>query len=145
MLPFTGTWPRTLDDKGRLAIPSSVQRDLGDDVKALFVAPWTEQSLAVFTPAAFTALAERSSEKSAGRIDVRNYNRMFYARAERVDVDAQGRIRVPDRLRNLVDLQKDVVLLGVNDHLELWDAQRWNQYESGLNSQFDAIVEQAYE
>lgn len=143
---LTGTWQRTLDDKGRLAVPSSVRQDLGgDDLKTLFVAPWTERTLALFTSESFNTLAGRVGEKSAGKVDVRNYMRMFYARAERLDVDGQGRIRIPDRLKKSAQLEKEVVLLGVNDHLELWDAGRWETYEKSLESQFDQLVEQGFE
>lgn len=145
-MALTGTWPRTLDDKGRLAVPKRVREDLGgSDLKSLFLAPWTEKSLAVFTPTDFDSLAQRFSEKSAGKVDVRNYMRLFYARAERLDVDSQGRIRIPDRLKAIAELNREVVLLGVSDHLELWDATRWDEYVAKLNPQFDEIAEHAYE
>jgi MraZ protein len=142
-MALTGTWPRSLDDKGRLAVPKRVRDDLGGEtLTELFVAPWTEKSLALFTPAAFETLAERFREKTANA-GVRDYMRLFYARAERVDVDAQSRIRIPDRLKEFAELNRDVVLLGVNDHVELWDQARWDKYVSELNPQFDAIAEQA--
>jgi MraZ protein len=145
-MALTGTWPRTLDDKGRLAVPKRVREDLGGtDLNSLFLAPWTEKSLAVFTPKDFDALAQRFSEKSAGKIDVRNYMRLFYARAEHLDVDSQGRLRIPDRLKAFAELKREVVLLGVSDHLELWDATRWDAYVAQLNPQFDEIAEHAYE
>ncbi|MDA1163288.1 MAG: division/cell wall cluster transcriptional repressor MraZ [Planctomycetota bacterium] len=145
-MALTGTWPRTLDDKGRLAVPKRVREDLGGmDLKSLFLAPWTEKSLAVFTPKNFETLAQRFSEKSAGKSDVRNYMRLFYAKAEQLDVDSQGRIRIPDRLKAFAELDREVVLLGVNDHLEVWDAARWDAYVGQLNPQFDEIAEHAYE
>ena len=145
-MALTGTWPRTLDDKGRLAVPKRVREDLGGmDLKSLFLAPWTEKSLAVFTPKNFETLAQRFSEKSAGKSDVRNYMRLFYAKAEQLDVDSQGRLRIPDRLKAFAELDREVVLLGVNDHLEVWDAARWDAYVGQLNPQFDEIAEHAYE
>lgn len=142
-MALTGTWPRSLDDKGRLAVPKRVRDDLGGEtLTELFVAPWTEKSLALFTPGAFEKLAERFREKTANA-GVRDYMRLFYARAERVDVDAQSRIRIPDRLKEFAELNRDVVLLGVNDHVELWDQARWDKYVSELNPQFDEIAEQA--
>lgn len=144
-MALTGTWPRSLDDKGRLAVPKRVRDDLGGEtLTELFIAPWTEKSLAIFTPAAFDSLAQRFGEKSA-KAGVRDYMRLFYARAERVDIDAQSRIRLPDRLKAFAELDREVVLLGVNDHVELWDAARWDKYVGELNPQFDAIAEQANE
>ena len=145
-MTLTGTWPRSLDDKGRLAVPKRLRDDLGGEtLRELVVAPWTDKSLALFTKAAFESLADRMSGKSATKLDVRSYNRLFYARAERLDVDSQGRLRIPDRLRTFAELKRDVVLLGVNDHLELWEASRWDAYLNELNPQFDEIAEHAYE
>lgn len=142
-MALTGTWPRSLDDKGRLAVPKRVRDDLGGEtLTELFVAPWTEKALALFTPAAFEKLAERFQEKTANA-GVRDYMRLFYARAEQVDVDSQSRIRIPERLKEFAELNREVVLLGVNDHLELWDQARWDNYVSELNPKFDAIAEQA--
>ncbi len=145
-MTLTGTWPRSLDEKGRLAVPTRVRADLGgEDLKVLFIAPWTDKSLAIFTPTAFDALSARMSDKSATKLDVRSYMRLFYGQAEKLDLDAQGRLRIPERLKALAELQREVVLLGVSDHLELWDKARWEDYVAKLSPQFDAIAEQAYE
>jgi MraZ protein len=143
-MALTGTWPRSLDDKGRLAVPKRVRDELGGEtLTEIFIAPWTDKSLALFTPSAFESLAERF--KSSSKTDVRNYMRLFYARADRGDLDKQGRVRIPDRLREFAELDQKVVLLGVSDHLEVWDATRWEEYVAKLNPQFDEIAEQAYE
>ena len=143
-MALTGTWPRSLDDKGRLAVPKRVRDELGGEtLTELFIAPWTDKSLALFTTSAFDALAERF--KSSSKADVRNYMRLFYARADRGDLDRQGRIRIPDRLKEFAELDQKVVLLGVSDHLEVWDESRWDEYVAKLNPQFDEIAEQAYE
>jgi MraZ protein len=143
-MALTGTWPRSLDEKGRLAVPKRVRDELGGDgLTELYVTQWTDKSLALFTPTEFDLLAKRMSEKSPTK-DVRNYMRLFYARADRVDLDKQGRVRVPERLRSFAELTRDVVLLGVSDHAEIWDATRWDSYVSELNPQFDEISEHAY-
>lgn len=144
-MALTGTWPRSLDEKGRLAVPKRVRDELGGDaLTELIVTQWTDKSLAIFTPTEFDQLAHRMSEKSPTK-DVRDYMRLFYARADRVDLDKQGRVRVPDRLRAFAELSRDIVLLGVNDHAEIWDAPRWDAYVNELNPQFDAISEHAYQ
>lgn len=143
-MALTGTWPRSLDDKGRLAVPKRVRYELGGEILTeIFIAPWTDKSLALFTTSSFESLAERF--KSSSKTGVRNYMRLFYARADRGDLDKQGRVRIPDRLREFAELDQKVVLLGVSDHLEVWDATRWDEYVAKLNPQFDEIAEQAYE
>ena len=144
-MALTGTWPRSLDDKGRLAVPKRVREELGAGIQSLFVAQGTEQSLMIYTPESFDQLAQRYSEKSGAKADIRGFMRLFYARAERIDVDSQGRIRIPDRLKGFAGLEREVVLLGVNDHLELWDTARWEDYVGSLNPQFDEIAALAYD
>ena len=144
-MALTGTWPRSLDDKGRLAVPKRVREELGAGIQSLFVAQGTEQSLMIYTPESFDQLAQRYSEKSGAKADMRGFMRLFYARAERIDVDSQGRIRIPDRLKGFAGLEREVVLLGVNDHLELWDTARWEDYVGSLNPQFDEIAALAYD
>lgn len=143
-MALTGTWPRSLDDKGRLAVPKRVRDELGGNaLRELFIAPWTDKSLALFTTTAFEELAERF--KSSSKPDIRNYMRLFYARAVRADLDKQGRVRIPERLTTFAEIGREAVLLGVSDHLEIWDAARWEEYVAELNPQFDEIAEQAYE
>ncbi len=64
--------------------------------------------------------------------------------AVRVELDRQGRIRIPAELAQRASLQKETVLLGVLDHLELWDRQQWEQYLASKQSQYDAIAEAAF-
>ena len=59
------------------------------------------------------------------------------------ELDRQGRIRIPPELAALAELHKDVVLLGVQDHLELWSAQRWKEYLAEKQAQYDQIAENA--
>src|SRR3569623_2860518 len=126
---LTGTFVRTVDDKLRIAIPKRLREALGADHQLLlYVAPGTDGSLALYTEAALAALATRLSAASPAQDDVRAFSRLFYARAERVEADAQGRIRVPAALAELAALSREVVLLGVHDHLELWDRGRWEAY-----------------
>jgi MraZ protein len=77
---------------------------------------------------------------SPTRADIRNYKRLFYGRAERVDLDSQGRIRIPDRLVAFANLQKDVVLIGVHDHVEIWDTVTWQQFLEKHTTDFDSMA-----
>ncbi|MCP4507980.1 MAG: division/cell wall cluster transcriptional repressor MraZ [Fuerstiella sp.] len=58
-------------------------------------------------------------------------------------LDKQARIRIPDRLLNLAGLQRDVVVLGVNDHAEIWDKQNWEQFLTGHSAQYDDLTTEA--
>ena len=121
-MPLTGTFERTIDEKLRLAVPKpfkDIFQVKGTD--ELFLAPGNEGCLAIYSTEGFDRFARRLANVSPGRANVRNFLRLFYARAERVVLDKQTRIRIPERLMKHAGLQHEVVLLGVNDHAEIWD------------------------
>jgi MraZ protein len=141
---LTGTFPRSLDEKLRVAIPKPLREALGcHRGGALFVAPGTDGSLSLYTEEGFQRLASRLAQASPTQQSVRAYTRLFYARAQRVELDRQGRIRVPAELAELAGLSKEAVLLGVQDHLELWDAGRWQEYLGPRQARYDEIAEAA--
>lgn len=143
---LTGTFARSVDEKLRVAIPKPLRDALGSQAKGvLYVAPGTDGSLALFTEDALAGLAERLARSSPNAQDVRAFSRLFYARAQAVELDSQGRVRIPPELAQLGGLSKEAVLIGVQDHLELWDRQRWDQYVQSRQSQFDQIAEAAFE
>ena len=135
---LTGTHPRTLDDKKRLTLPKRLREQLGDP-GTLYVTPGPERSLWLYT--------QESLERQADRLDhgqpdaaARAFRRLYFARTEAVDVDRAGRILMPDRLMQLAGLGHEVVLLGVRDHLELWDGPRWQDYLAQHAADFDGVA-----
>jgi MraZ protein len=140
---LTGTHPRTLDDKKRLALPRRVREQLGDP-HTLFVTPGPDQCLWLYTQDGLERLAEKLDRSPAADAEVRVFRRLYFAQTEAVDVDRNGRVLIPDRLVQFAGLQHDVVLIGVRDHLELWDGQRWQQYLATNAPRFDAVAEGAF-
>jgi MraZ protein len=143
---LTGCFSRSIDDKLRVAIPKKVRTAVeGPEKGAVFVAPGTDGSLAIYPEVAFSRLAERLGQASPTQQDVRAFTRLFYAQAQQVDLDVQGRVRIPPELAAWAGLQKDVVLLGVQDHLELWAADRWALYLAEKRANYDRIAEAAFD
>jgi len=140
---LTGTHDRTLDDKKRLALPKRVREQLGD-IKRLFVSQGLDQCLWLFGPSDLDRLAEKIDQSPAAHGKVRVFSRLFFSSMEAVEGDRNGRILLPDRLVAFAGLQHDVVLIGVRDHLELWDAARWNSYRDQNAASFDAVAEEAF-
>jgi MraZ protein len=85
-----------------------------------------------------------AAESPAGP-DVRAFSRLFYAQAQPAELDGQGRIRIPPELAELAGLSREAVLLGVQDHLELWDRGRWEAYLAERQTRYDEIAEAAFE
>lgn len=141
---LTGTFPRAVDDKLRIAIPKQFRGVLAaTSASAIYVAPGTDGSLAIYPEGAFQALADRLAQGSPAGQDVRAFGRLFYARAVAVELDSQGRVRVPTELAQWAGIAKDAVLVGVGDHLELWDRGRWDAYLADKQPRFDELAESA--
>ena len=142
---LTGTFTRAVDEKLRIAIPKPLREALGAAGSGLlYVTPGTDGSLALYTEVTLARLADRLAQSSPNAQDVRAFSRLFYARAQSVELDGQGRVRIPPELAQLSGLSKEAVLIGVQDHLELWDRGRWEQYVAQKQSQYDHLAETAF-
>lgn len=140
---LTGTYPRTLDDKNRLVFPKRVREQLNEPER-LFVTPGPDQCLWLYSQTGLEELAEKLDQAPATDAEVRVFRRLYFAQTEAVDVDRTGRILIPERLIQFAGLRHEVVLIGVRDHLELWDSQRWQQYLEQNAPRFDAVAEGAF-
>jgi MraZ protein len=141
---LTGTHPRTLDDKKRFTLPKKVREQLGD-ASELFVAQGLDKCLWIYDKRALESLAEKLDQTPATDAEARVFRRLFFAQMEAVDVDKVGRVLVPERLLSFAGLQHEVVLIGVRDHLELWDVERWQHYLSEHGPRFDAVAEASFQ
>ncbi|MEX0702827.1 MAG: division/cell wall cluster transcriptional repressor MraZ [Planctomycetales bacterium] len=145
-MTLTGTYSRALDEKQRLAVPKRLREQFGaEQIDSLYVAPGTDKSLSLYSPAAFEELARKLAQQSPNRAEVRNYLRLFYSQAESVPVDGQGRIRIPERLVAFAGLQKEIMLLGVQDHAEVWDREHWERFVAANEPGFDDMASRAFE
>ncbi|MFZ5828473.1 MAG: division/cell wall cluster transcriptional repressor MraZ [Planctomycetota bacterium] len=142
---LTGTFARSLDEKLRVPVPKQLREPLCEANSPLYLTPGTDQSLALYTEETLTRLAERLAQASPNRQDVRAYQRLFYAQAQRVEIDGQGRLRVPPELAAVAAMEKEVVLLGVHDHVEIWAADRWQEYQAASQADFDHLAETAFD
>ena len=140
---LTGTHPRTLDDKKRFGLPKRLREQLGEP-GTMFVTPGPDQCLWLYTQPALERLAARLDEAPATDAEARVFRRLYFAQTEAVELDRAGRILVPERLVQFAGLEHDVVLIGVRDHLELWDGARWQRYLAANAPRFDAVAEGAF-
>jgi transcriptional regulator MraZ len=139
---LTGTYERSLDDKQRLALPKRL-RELLANQGQLVLTPGTDGSLALFPEQAFAALTEKLAARSPTGHEVRAFSRLLYAQSQSVEIDSQGRVRLPAELARLAALDRDVVLLGVGDRVELWNKSRWEAYLADLQPRYDELAESA--
>ncbi len=131
---FTGRYEHSIDSKKRLAIPSEIRSQLlhasqsPGDVLRLYVMLGEGQALCLYTEQGFE---QRAKELDQSQLDLKqllSYERVMYSTARRVELDKQGRIRLPDDLLTRSKLGSDVLILGVKDHLEVRDKATWDAY-----------------
>lgn len=144
---FTGTYEHAIDTKNRLAIPaeirSQIQRAVGTgegDPVYLFVTLSEGQALALYTEQAFEQRAAELDDSPLDADELLDYERLLFSLARRVELDKQGRIRLPENLLKQSALESDVVLLGVKDHLEIRDRQSWQNHVEKLMRQRPNIL-----
>lgn len=140
---LTGTYDRTLDEKLRLAVPKSF-RDALSKEEQLVLTPGTDGSLSLFPSATFEAMARQLAERSPNGQDVRAFSRLLYSQSHSLEIDSQGRIRLPAELAKLANLSGEVALVGVGDRIELWNKRRWDEYLAELQPRYDQLAETAF-
>ncbi|WP_432617706.1 division/cell wall cluster transcriptional repressor MraZ [Butyricicoccus sp.] len=125
-----GEYQHTLDAKGRLFIPAKLREQLGD---SFVVTKGLDDCLFVYPQEAWEELEQKIRQLPMSKS--RSLQRFFLSSAADVTVDRQGRIVIPAVLRSYAKLERDVVVIGVGERAELWDARRWNAYTDDLDSE----------
>lgn len=136
---FIGEYIYSLDPKKRLAIPSKFRSDLKNKV---VITRGLDKCLFVYPMKVWSDLAEKLSSLPMGESATRSFVRMQLAGAVDVEVDKQGRILVPDYLKEYAQLKKDVVIAGLYNRLEIWDDQKWQEYKKRSEKNTDEVAEQ---
>ena len=120
---FMGEYNHTIDAKGRLIVPAKFREQLGE---AFVITNGNDGCLNIYTNEDWETFLEKLSLLPNNR-DKREIVRVFVSKANTVEVDKQGRILVPPALRVKAGLEKDVVLAGAIDKIEVWDKNRWEK------------------
>jgi MraZ protein len=136
---FLGTHTPRLDEKGRLFLPARFRDQLSEGI---VITKGQERCLYVFRKADFVAQGTALAAAPLTAKRVRDYSRVFFASAFDDVPDRQGRITVPQKLREYAGLDRDCVVIGANTRVEVWDAEAWRTYEA---EQEQAFAEQAEE
>jgi MraZ protein len=129
---LAGTYELTIDAKNRLSIPFNIRRKLDErrDGQSFYVVPGQRQgTLALYPEVYFERLRPVLREESLSD-ETHRWRQFEFSQCALLDPDAQGRILLPERTLKRVGVGKDVVLIGVQDHLELWDRKQFEDFEN---------------
>ena len=119
---FMGEYNHTIDAKGRLIVPSKFREALGD---TFVVTKGLDGCLFVYDNKEWNAFEEKLKSLPLTNKEARQFARFFLAGAAEVEVDKQGRILVPNILREFAQISRDVVLIGVASRIEIWSRERF--------------------
>ncbi|MFB9314930.1 division/cell wall cluster transcriptional repressor MraZ [Nocardioides plantarum] len=135
---FMGTFRPRLDEKGRLFLPAKFRDRLAEGV---VVTQGQEKCLVVWPPEVFDVEADKAAERSMTDKAARGYQRMFFSGGDEVVPDKQGRVSIPPALREYAGLEKDVVVIGVRNRLEIWNPTAWDDYQAAEIQRFADLDE----
>lgn len=135
---FIGEYTHSIDEKGRLAVPTKFRSDLS---KGAVVTRGLDRSLFVYPMSAWKELAQKLATLPISQGKSRAFSRLMLAGAMDVKPDKQGRIVIPEYLREYAGLKKGVVVAGLYDRLELWDEAAWKKYKTATEKDSNDIAE----
>src|SRR5690242_8460414 len=138
---YSGTFRPRLDDKGRLFLPAKFREAMGD---GLVITRGQERSIDMRTKADFAVFAEKFQNASQTDARIRAYGRMLFALASEQVPDKQGRISITPELRDYASLQRDCVVIGIYNRIEIWEPQAWSEYTAAQESEFSDVQEEIF-
>lgn len=136
---FLGTHEPRLDDKGRLVLPAKFRDGFSTDV---VLTKGQDLSIVMWPLSEFQLYAQKIREASRNDARVRSYLRVFFSSAFDEQIDKQGRITLPATLRDYAQLDRDVIVVGADTTVEIWDPKLWKTYLSTAEPKFASTEEE---
>lgn len=134
---FIGEYSHTIDEKNRVAMPSKFREELGGKV---ILTRGLDFCLFAYPLETWENLAKRLNSLSLGDPESRGFVRIMLAGASDVSVDRQGRVLVPEYLKSYATLSRNIVVSGIYNRMEIWDAARWTEYKARMEKDTDALA-----
>ncbi|CAM3536984.1 division/cell wall cluster transcriptional repressor MraZ [Nocardioides dubius] len=138
---FFGTYTPKLDDKGRLFLPAKFRDELAE---GLVITRGQERCLTVWSLADFGRLTERLREAPVTNKGARDYVRMLFAAASQEVPDKQGRVSIAPVLREYASIDRDVMVIGAMNRIEIWDPTAWQSYSAEQEEKFAEISDEVF-
>lgn len=133
-----GEYQHTIDPKGRLIIPAKFRDELGE---TFVVTKGLDYCLFVYPMSEWNILEEKLKALPFTKADARAFVRFFFSGASECELDKQGRILLPANLREYARVEKEVVIIGVSNRVEIWAKNQWIDYSQKAEKEYDKIAE----
>lgn len=145
MLLLTGEYTHTIDKKGRVLITNKLRNQIDADEHGsnFYIVLGSNGILCLYPEKYFERIVLAAAPQSVAPDEAVAFERMTFALAGKVELDNQGRILLNEKLRTRAGLEDEITLVGVRDHIELWNSQSWEQYLVDHMSQYQRQMSQA--
>ena len=138
---FMGEYHHTIDEKKRLIIPSKFRAELGE---SFVITRGLENCLFVYSLVEWNKITEKLKKLPFTKQNARYFNRFLLSGATITELDKQGRANIPSTLTEFAKLEKDWVIIGVNDRLEIWSKGKWEEFFNANNENLSDIAEDLF-
>lgn len=135
---FIGEYTHSIDEKGRMAIPSKMRRQLGEGA---IVTRGTDNCLFVYPKDEWMKLAQKLASLPISDAKARSFARLMLAGANEVEFDGQGRALLPKYLRDYAHLNRRAIVAGLYNRLEIWEEESWKKYKTSAERDQDKIAD----
>jgi len=135
---FMGEYQHSIDGKGRVIIPARFREELGEN---FIVTRGLDNCLFVYPQEEWEKLEKKLKALPFTKADARAFTRFFFSGAVECEADKQGRVLIPQNLRNHANLDKEAVVIGVSNRVEIWSREVWEKYSEEANLSFEEISE----
>lgn len=138
---FMGEYHHNLDDKNRLVIPANFRYELGDK---FIITHGLEKCLSIYSMAEWETIVNKLKELPFTKKDARTFSRTFFSGATVCEIDKSGRIVINKEMQAYANIQKDCVVIGANDRVEIWASEAWNQFITDEGDKLSDIAENLF-
>lgn len=138
---FIGEYHHTIDEKGRIIIPTKFREELGTD---FIITRGIENCLYVYSKENWAKITDKLNSLPFTKKDARTFNRFFMSGATDVELDKQGRVNISKPLIDYANLLKDCVIIGTGDRLEVWSQESWESFFDSTKDSMSDIAENLF-
>lgn len=135
---FIGEYQHSIDSKNRIVMPSKFREELGE---TFVMTKGLDNCLFIYSIKEWSIVEEKLKNLPMTNKDARAFVRFFFAGACECEIDKQGRVLIPNNLREYARIEKDTVVIGVSTRIELWSLDEWNKFNNDANISYEDVAE----
>ncbi len=141
-----GEYLHTLDEKDRFIFPAKFREKVKAlEKKKFFITRGLDGCLFLVSQEAWEKLEDKLKSLPFTKQQSRSFNRLYFSGASEIDIDTQGRITLPEYLKEFAQIQREVVIIGVADRIEIWGKDRWDKFYQENKKRFEEMAENLFE